>query len=67
MVAYQCDRCKKYYNEKDPDGSPYPYIVVSLDSNGEEVLEKRLDLCLNCKETLKKWIKGKEQVQQTNE
>lgn len=67
MVAYQCDRCKKYYNEKDPDGSPYPYIVVGVQGSGDEVQEKKLDLCLNCKEILKKWIKGKEQVQQTNE
>lgn len=62
MVAYQCDRCKKYYNGKDPDGSPYPYIVVGVQGSGDEVQEKKLDLCLNCKEILKKWIKGKEQT-----
>ena len=62
MIAYQCDRCKKYYNEKDPDGSPYPYIVVGINGNGDEVQEKKLDLCAKCKDILVKWIKEKEQT-----
>ena len=61
MVAYQCDRCKKYFNEKDPDGSPYPYIVVGIKENGDDVQEKKLDLCARCKDILVKWIKEKEQ------
>lgn len=55
-AAFQCDRCKKYFSEKDVDGSKYPYIVnVGKDGN-----ERELDLCPSCKEKLIQFINVKE-------
>ena len=59
--AYQCDRCKKYFSEKDVDGTKYPYIVNRKSPESEEYF---LDLCPTCKEKLVQFINVKEQ--QTN-
>ena len=56
--AFQCDRCKKYFSEKDLDGSKYPYIV-----NVKEGKEYVLDLCPTCKEKLVQFINVKENQQ----
>lgn len=56
--AFQCDRCKKYFSEKDLDGSIYPYIV-----NIKEGGEYTLDLCPACKEKLVQFISVKENQQ----
>lgn len=56
--AFQCDRCKKYFSEKDLDGSIYPYIV-----NIKEGGEYNLDLCPTCKEKLVQFINVKENQQ----
>lgn len=58
MLAYQCDRCKKYFNEKDVDGSPYPYITNK--SKTDETKGVVLDLCPTCKEKLISFINVKE-------
>lgn len=56
-AAYQCDRCKKFFNEKNVDGSIYPYIVdINKSSHGDHIL----DLCSTCKEKLISWINVKE-------
>lgn len=56
-AAYQCDRCKKYFSEKNVDGSPYPYIVNKKNSSTEEYT---MDLCSACKEKLVAWLNVKE-------
>jgi hypothetical protein len=57
-AAYQCDRCKKFFAEKDVDGSAYPYIV----NIGATKTERTLDLCPSCKEKLVAFISVKEQT-----
>ena len=55
-AAYQCDRCKVYFSEKNVDGSEYPYIVNKGKTDDNYIL----DLCPNCKEKLIKFISVKE-------
>ena len=58
MKAFQCDRCKRYFNELNVDGNIYPYIVNIFKG---EVTERRADLCPTCKENLIKWLNVKEE------
>lgn len=50
-AAKKCDRCKEFYEPFDPGH----YIVKGR-------LEEIVDLCPNCTDTLKKWLKGDVQM-----
>lgn len=59
-LAWQCDRCKKYFSERNVDGSKYPY-VVNLKKVGSDDVEYEMDLCPSCKDKLKTFLTIKEQ------
>jgi hypothetical protein len=59
MKAFQCDRCKRYFNEKNVDGSSYPYIMNVFKGETES---RVADLCPTCKENLVKWLNVKEET-----
>lgn len=53
-AAKKCDRCKEFYDPFNPGR----YIV-----EGNKLLgDKIVDLCPNCADTLKKWLKGDVQM-----
>lgn len=49
--AKKCDRCKKFYEPFNPG----LFIVKGM-------LTRIVDLCPNCTDTLKKWLKGDVQM-----
>lgn len=59
MNAFQCDRCKRYFNEKNIDGSRFPYIMNVFKG---EMEPREADLCPTCKEGLVKWLNVKEEA-----
>ena len=58
MNAFQCDRCKHYFNEKNVDGNIFPYIMNNFKG---ETAPRQADLCPDCKEKLIKWLNVKEE------
>lgn len=59
MRAYKCNRCGKYYDDRQDSG---PYITFRPKLSG--VAE---DLCLECEEELRQWWMAGEQWKKANE
>ena len=53
-AAKKCDRCKEFYEPFNPGR----YIVEGSKGAGDKIV----DLCPNCADTLKKWLKGDVQM-----
>lgn len=53
-AAKKCDRCKEFYEPFNPGR----YIVEGSKEEGGKIV----DLCPNCADTLKKWLKGDVQM-----
>ena len=64
--AKRCDRCGKFYQEVDPNGIEALANAFRRFGTPQRVLqqiyviEKFLDLCPSCSESLKRWAKGNE-------
>jgi len=64
--AKKCDRCGSYYQEVEP--TAIETLANSMTAIFEPksvlqniaVIEKFMDLCPSCSESLKQWVKGKE-------
>lgn len=64
--AKKCDRCGAYYQEVEP--TALETLANSMTAIFEPksvlqmiaVIEKCLDLCPSCSQSLKGWVKGKE-------
>ena len=54
-AAKKCDRCKEFY---EPFKSSGPFLVDQNTTNRNLYV----DLCPNCTDTLKKWLKGDVQM-----
>lgn len=68
-TAKKCDRCGAYYQEVEATGIN---ILVKCMTDMFEpatvlkniaVIEQFLDLCPSCSESLKRWVKGKEDTE----
>ena len=53
-AAKKCDRCKEFY---EPFKNPWPYLL-----KWNTTTCKCVDLCPNCTDTLRKWLKGDVQM-----
>ena len=70
--AKKCDRCGKYYEERE--ATPIETLAHSMEAlivpktvmQNISVIERILDLCPSCSESLKRWANGKENAEDGN-
>lgn len=61
MIVTKCDRCGRTFSLKDEIDlydAKRPWWRYDIKYDAHPYPTQKLDLCINCKEDLYKWIKG---------
>ena len=57
MMAYRCDRCKRYFSE-DEIPIKRSRIVAGVYKYNADTNKRDLDICPRCYESLVEWMEG---------